>query len=512
MIFNKIINTLHPLERKVLPHIAKHATISALIDASKLSETEVIRAIQWLSNKNIVTIDVRPVELIGLDENGKAYSKIGLPEKRFLKAISAKPLSQQEIVKHENVTQEEIGVCIGLLKRYGAIEFKEEMKIAITDAGKALLTTVLPEEHLLERLAKESRNVSALTLAEKEAYERLKRRKEIIKTTPIKVRTVTLTALGEKLAKIKLDAKGIQDRLTPQMLKEGSWKGKTFRHYDVKINVPKITGGKRHFENQALEYIKRIWLDLGFKEMKGSYVQTSFWDLDTLFVPQDHPARQMQDTLYIGSGTIERGKLPPIYKKIKEVHEKGGNTGSMGWRTPWNEDEEKKLLLRTHTTVLSAQRLASLKKEELPGKFFNAGRVFRNEAVDWKHLFEFYQVDGIVVDENATLKHLKGYLRCFFGKMGYPDVRMRPAYFPYTEPSVEVDVFHPIKKEWVELGGAGIFRPEVVIPLLGKDVPVLAWGLGLARIVSGYYNITDIRDLYKNDLKQLREMKAWMRV
>ena len=90
-------------------------------------------------------------------------------------------------------------------------------------------------------------------------------------------------------------------------------------------------------------------------------------------------------------------------------------------------------------------------------------------------------------------------------------IRIRPAYFPYTEPSAEIEVFHPVKKQWIELGGAGIFRPEVVKPLLGQDIPVLAWGLGLERSIMEYYNIKDIRELYKNDLKQLREMKLWLK-
>ena len=95
--------------------------------------------------------------------------------------------------------------------------------------------------------------------------------------------------------------------------------------------------------------------------------------------------------------------------------------------------------------------------------------------------------------------------------MGYKKVRVRPAYFPYTEPSAEIEVFHPVKKEWIELGGSGIFRPEVTIPLLGKDIPVLAWGLGLERTIVEYYKIEDLRMLYKNDLKQLREIKLWLK-
>ena len=161
--------------------------------------------------------------------------------------------------------------------------------------------------------------------------------------------------------------------------------------------------------------------------------------------------------------------------------------------------------------MLSAQTISKLKEKDLPAKFFSVGKVFRNEDLDWKHLFEFYQVEGIVIDPNANLQHLKGYLTQFYKKMGYEKIRMRPAHFPYTEPSLEIDVFHPIKKEWVELGGAGIFRPEVVKPLLGFDCPVLAWGQGMGRIISEYWEIVDIRDLYKNDLKQLREMKKWLK-
>jgi len=168
-------------------------------------------------------------------------------------------------------------------------------------------------------------------------------------------------------------------------------------------------------------------------------------------------------------------------------------------------------VLRTHTTILSAKTLSQLKKADLPAKFFALGKNFRNEALDWKHLFEFNQTEGIVIDKNANFRHLLGYLKEFFKKMGFAKARFRPAYFPYTEPSVEIDVFHPVKKEWVELGGAGMFRPEVVVPLLGENIPVLAWGPGFDRLILDNYNITDIRDLYKNDLKQLREMRAWLK-
>ena len=182
-----------------------------------------------------------------------------------------------------------------------------------------------------------------------------------------------------------------------------------------------------------------------------------------------------------------------ILKKIKSTHENGWTTGSRGWGYKWSENVAKENLLRTHTTVLSAQTISRLKKEDLPAKFFSVARVYRNETLNWTHLFELTQVEGIVVDPNANFRDLIGCLKEFFKKMGFPDARVRPGHFPYTEPSAEVDVWHPVKKKWIELGGAGIFRPEVVKPLLGEAVPVLAWGLGMERSIMDYYGIDDIR-------------------
>ena len=242
--------------------------------------------------------------------------------------------------------------------------------------------------------------------------------------------------------------------------------------------------------------------------MSGSIVVSSFWNFDSLFTAQDHPVREMQDTFFLN----KKAELPDkkIVKAVKESHEKGVS-GSTGWNYKWDEEEAKKLVLRTHTTCLSAQTLAQISSKDLPAKFFAIGKCFRNETVDWSHGFEFNQTEGIVVDRAANFRHLLGYLHEFFAKMGFEKVRFRPGYFPYTEPSVEVDVWIPEKKAWLELGGAGIFRPEVVIPLLGENIPVLAWGPGFDRIIMNYYGIKDLRDFYKNDINQLRKMKFWIK-
>jgi phenylalanyl-tRNA synthetase alpha chain len=502
----KIVESLHPLERKTIAVLKKKDSLGSIAKTASLSETEVMRALQWLSNKELVRLDETVKEVVVLDDNGKKYAKSGLPEKRLLKALE-KEMSINKAAEKAGIDKSEIDICIGALKQKAAISIKKDKDIllSLTEQGKKLREKESLEDQFLKKPF--PLDIASLGPEEKFAFDSLIKRKQILRKDVIKEKFAQLTGLGADIQKNLGKVAETIDRVTPEIIASGEWKSKKFRRYDIKINVPRISGGREHFVNQAVDYIKRIWLDMGFKEMKGNIVQTSFWDLDSLFVPQDHPAREMQDTFYLKNPN--KGKLPPIYKKIKAVHEDGSDTGSKGWQSPWSEDKAKELLLRTHTTVLSAQTIAKLKKSDLPAKFFSVGKVFRNETLNWKHLFEFYQVEGIVVDPNANFRHLIGYLREFYRKMGYKDVRIRPAHFPYTEPSCEVDVLHPTKNEWIEFGGAGIFRPEVVKPLLGEAIPVLAWGQGMERIISEFYNITDIRELYKNDLEQLKKMKVW---
>ena len=317
--------------------------------------------------------------------------------------------------------------------------------------------------------------------------------------------TASITPLGKKVLRhIKTD---MIDKLDSKMISSGSWKKKEIRPYDVTVKVPEIYPGKKHFIRQAIDHIRRIWIEMGFKEMKGPMVELCFWNFDALFTPQDHPAREMQDTFFMSkpkTGRIVRGNSAAV----KRAHETGV-AGSKGWGYHWEESIAKQLVLRTHTTSLSARKLATMRKGDIPGKFFSVGKVFRNETLDWKHLAEFYQTDGIVVDPDVNFKHLLGYLKRYLTKMGFAKARFRPAYFPYTEMSVEAEVYVPEHKSWKELFGAGIFRPEVVKPLLGEDIPVLAWGPGFGRIIMDAYNIKDIRDLYSNDLRYLREAELF---
>jgi phenylalanyl-tRNA synthetase alpha chain len=506
----KLVDGLHPLERKLLPLIPKFSTVADLEKNSRLKEVEVSRALQWLRNKNLIELKEDSKQLIFLDVNGKLYIKQGLPERVFLNSLNHE-MSIKDIEKVSKLSKEEVSVSLGLLKKKGAINIAKkgnDVLVSLTDVGR----NIIKKEMLEEIFLKKNFPIDPKSLSPEElyAFNELNRRKNILKVDVDKVKTVTISVLGNELlhnfGSITAD---VIDVLTQEIIRNKSWNNKEFRSYDIKSQVPKIIYGKKHFENESIDYVKSVWLNLGFKEMSGAMVQTAFWDLDSLFVPQDHPAREMQDTFYIKNPS--KGKIPEdLKKKIKAIHENGGDTGSCGWGGVWDENKAKQLMLRTHTTVLSAQTISKLKKEDLPIKYFNIGKVFRNESIDWKHSFEFYQSEGIVVDPNATFEDLVGYIKTFFKAMGYDKVKIRPGHFPYTEPSIEVEVFNKERNEWVELGGAGMFRPEITKTLLGFECPVLAWGLGFGRISMQYFNIKDLRDFNRNDMKQLRSMKKWL--
>lgn len=510
----KLVESLSPNERKIVPYLTEGNMIE-LSDKSDVDKTSTLRSLNLLSNKGVVEVSSSDQKSVELGLNGLLYIKKGLPERRLANlVIEEKRISLKDAMKKSDLSDNEFKAALGVLKRKALIDLKEgNLEL---NGTKEELTKRSLEERFLETLP---RALDSMEPEEKFAFENLKSRKNIIDIQEKKVVKFKVTELGEKLKKENLNEKMIEG-VTSNLISSGNWKGKKFRRYDITSPVPKIHGGKRHFVNQAVEFGKRIWLDMGFKEMAGDYCQSGFWNFDALFTAQDHPVREMQDTFFIGeagkgskdpSGPV--GKLPQdsVVDKVKEAHE-GGIEGSKGWNYKWDEEKSKQISLRTHTTCLSARTLLEIgNNKEFPAKYFALGKCFRNETVDWSHGFEFNQTEGIVVDENANFRQLLGYLIEFFKKMGYEKIKIRPGYFPYTEPSLEIDVFHPVHKKWVELGGAGMFRPEVTIPMFGRHIPVLAWGPGFDRIIMEFFEIHDLRDMYRNDLNKLRDMRVWDR-
>jgi phenylalanyl-tRNA synthetase alpha chain len=200
------------------------------------------------------------------------------------------------------------------------------------------------------------------------------------------------------------------------------------------------------------------------------------------------------------------GAYRSVLENVKKTHEDGWKTGSTGWRYKYSKQEAERLILRGHGTCLSARTLLS-KNLEIPGRYFSIARCYRPEVLDKMHLTEFNQVEGIVVEENLTLRDLLGILKEFAVEIaGADEIKFKPDYFPFTEPSVELSAY---KKGygWIEFGGSGIFRPEVTIPL-GIKVPVLAWGLGIDRLFMMRAKIDDIRQIFSHDLDWIRKKEA----
>ncbi len=496
----KIIESLSPHEIRILPNVNER-NIGNICKKSGLDQVSVLRALEYLQNKKIVNLSTKTKKIVEIGVNGALYRKKGLPERRLLHLLSEKRILKLEDAKKESkLSDDELKASIGALKKKSLIDIKNGN--IVFSANREEVSKKSLEESFLELLPLD---YDSLAPEQIYALKSLQSRKNIIQITEKKTIEIEVTEFGKKIASSKIGSGEMIEQITPALLKKESlWVGKRFRRYDIESGVPAINGGKRHFVNQTSDYGRKIWTEMGFVEMTGEIIQSSFWNFDALFTAQDHPVRELQDTFYID----KKINLPDkkIVDAVKKAHESGVG-GSKGWQYKWDEEDAKKAVLRTHTTCLSAQTLSKLKEENLPAKFFALGKNFRNETVDWSHGFEFNQTEGIVIDPDANFRHLLGYLKQFFKKMGFEKIRFSPAYFPYTEPSVEIHVWHPEKKVWLELGGAGILRPEVTIPLLGKHIPVLAWGPGFDRALMDYYEIKDLRELYKNDLTKLRKMK-----
>ncbi|KYQ92085.1 phenylalanyl-tRNA synthetase [Tieghemostelium lacteum] len=292
-----------------------------------------------------------------------------------------------------------------------------------------------------------------------------------------------------------------QADLTLDMLKDDAWAQEEFKfNVNSKGLVP--DSGFRHPLSKVKAEFKQIFLDMGFQEMPTmNYVENSFWNFDALFQPQQHPARDSHDTFFLSDPEKSHDFTDDHLEKVKTVHSKGGY-GSIGYIYDWKLEEAEKNILRTHTTAVSARMLYKLAQTGFkPQKFFSIDRVFRNESLDATHLAEFHQVEGVIADKEISLSHLIAVISEFFRRLGIDNIRFKPAYNPYTEPSMEIFGYHPQLKRFVELGNSGIFRPEMLRPMgLPEDVRVAAWGLSLERPTMIKYEIDNIRSIFGNNI------------
>ena len=465
-------------EKRLLAILEKEKKADALHLANLLDATPEA-VVQWAhlaGDKGLATVERVVVKEFVYTDEGKVYAKNGLPETQLLRFILP-GTTLADLQKHEAFK-----IGFGQLRKKGLVKVEgtsvTKTAGASTDADEAAI-----------------RNPSDADPKTKELIKR-----GILQESETVRYAIAITPAGLALVKKGLDLRGESGTLTRDQIISGEWKNANFRKYDVSKLPKKAYPGKIHPYQRIIAEMREILLEMGFTELYGGIVQQSYWNFDALFQPQDHPAREMQDTFYLR----ETLPLPSGYEKVKAMHECGGETSSTGWGGVWKEEKAEQCVLRTHTTSVSIQYLAN--NPNPPVKAFCIGRVYRRETIDTTHLAEFEQLEGIVMDEGVTFGNLLGILREFYHRMGFEGVRFKPSYYPYTEPSLDAEVYVE-GIGWIEMGGAGVFREEVTAPL-GINYPVLAWGLGVSRIAMLRLGLKDLRYLHKSDVAFLRETPA----
>jgi len=463
----RLLATLVKEHKADAPHLA------TLLDTTPES------VVQWahlLEDKGLVSLERIVDKSFVYTDEGKEYLDNGLPETQLLKFCrNDTPLA--ELQKHASFR-----IGFGQLRKKGLISVNNGV-VSKTDGA----STIDDETALKDPQAGGQRTKDLI-------------KRGILQETESVRNIVSIKPEGLAIAKQGLDMREETGTLTRDQILSGAWKSLNLRRYDVAKLPKKAYPGKIHPYQRIIAEMREILLEMGFEELYGGIVQQSFWNFDALFQPQDHPAREMQDTFYLR----ETLPLPPGYEKVKAMHESGGETSSTGWGGIWTEEKAEQCVLRTHTTSVSIQHLA--KNPNPPVKAFCIGRVYRRETIDTTHLAEFEQLEGIVMDEGVTFGNLLGILREFYHRMGFEGVRFKPSYYPYTEPSLDAEVYVE-GIGWIEMGGAGVFREEVTAPL-GINYPVLAWGLGVSRIAMLRLGLKDLRYLHRSDVAFLRETPA----
>ena len=483
------VHALHPIERSILNSLSSsnHIPVGSLVANTGLPVDQIRRGTEWLKFKGLIVIEQISTQRVFITSEGMEAARNGLPERRLVNSLKEGYVTLAQVLASGAIKNEEINAAIAGARRNQWIQLIDGKMIPTP-----LAATQSPEEIFLENM-REAIEVSKLTEEEKRALEQLKKRPNFIEIKEEKESLISLTDAGRQIIP-RLSQENLERRLTTELISSGKWKETKFGALDVEASAPIIYPGRRHPLIEIIDEVKEIFIGLGFSEIEGPIIQSGFWNFDALFTPQDHPAREMQDTFYISA---QKQPIPATKDQILKV----SRVHKQRWNRLWDAQEGQRLVLRTHTTPVTVQHLAKVKPEA--GRFFSVGKVFRNEKVSYKHLVEFHQVEGVATAPNASLRELMGLQKEFYSKMGIKRIKFWPTFFPYTEPSLQSMVYNERLKKWVELFGMGIFRPEVTMPL-GIKTPVLAWGGGLERIAMLRFGLDDVRELYGNKLGWLR--------
>ena len=451
----------HDIEKKIINSLKKNPiqTPETLEKSTQLLPDQIRRGIEWLKLKNLAIVDESKSSTLSLGKNGVDSFEKGLPERRLLNLLTNGPRKLSDLQKELGFI---FGPAMGLSRKNNWIETSSD------EITLKTIPSILPGEKTLQQIG--SGTLSKDQIDKIDLTELLKRPDFIIENI-----------MTSKKISLTDSAKSVDVSNTSGAI-------------DVEADVPELFVARTHPLKDTIDEIREIFVTLGFSEIFGNMTQSSFWNFDALFTPQDHPARELQDTFFLDDISAKKIGTAEQIRKVSDSHKKN-------WRYQWDIHEARKMVLRTHTTCVTIKHLAENKPDE--ARIFSLGRVFRNEKVSYKHLVEFNQIEGIVVGKDANLRNLMGIQREFYKRIGITKIKFWPTFFPYTEPSLQTMVYNEKLGKWIELFGMGIFRPEVTKPL-GITKPVLAWGGGIERIAMLKYGLTDVREFYNNDLGWLR--------
>jgi phenylalanyl-tRNA synthetase alpha chain len=507
------VKNLHPLEVRLLRHVAIGETITAdrIIGELDYKVGQCNQAFSWLCAKGYLVEKSRTNRVLyELTDLGREQQQKGTPAQRIFTFLQSKgPQTLPALAEALQLEKSEVGSAFGQLSKAGVTGMNGENKAEVKK--DELPMDVLCVAGLLQKGLGGEIEESTLSDMEKTAMGKIAKKRGAT-GSPFKVIerediVFALTEEGDAAKKAVIEAHITGDEfgsVTAEMLSNGSWKTGTFRPYGLNAPTSRLIPGRHNPYGNYLQWVKDKLASLGFEEFDGPLVENEFWNGDALFMPQFHSARDIHDVYYVKDPVHCKEIEEPWLSQVAQTHEDGWNTGSRGWGYSFDHEFTRRQVLRSQGTVLSAHQLPNAK---IPGKYFGVARCFRYDQVDATHGADFYQTEGIVLGNDVNLKTLLGLLKMFAEEIaGAEEVKYVPGYFPFTEPSIEVHIKHPVLG-WFELGGAGIFRPEVTKPL-GIEVPVLAWGLGIDRMALMHLGLNDLRELFTPNIESVRTRRG----
>ena len=472
----------------------------------KKDHQQIIGLIKALESKEVVETEKKETKKITLTEGGKNCIEKGSPDMQILKELKQNGTQTKKILL-EKLGKGTMGFGFNLAIKAKSIKYEKQ-----SDNVSLLLTELPDKDENQEKIIQMSKE------SDPEKYDQ-KLIQDFIKIYKFIKVSVINSFLVKKGKKFDLGLVKLETELTADLLANDKWESAHFSKYNYSALGKEVPNGALHRLLCVRSQIREIFLEQGFEEMPtNNFVESSFWNFDSLFQPQQHPSREAHDTFFLSHPAKANTEKyhPDYFKRVKEMHEKGG-FGSIGWKYDWSADEAEKNILRTHTTAVSSRMLYKLAQDYkktgkfTPKKYFSIDRVFRNESLDNTHLAEFHQIEGFIADYDLGLAHLLGTVEQYFKRLSLEKLRFKPAYNPYTEPSMEIFALHPVTKKWIEIGNSGVFRPEMLLPMgLPPNVNVIAWGFSLERPAMIHYHLSNIRDLFGHEVNIKHTQEASM--